>query len=99
MLKKLLVGLALLLPIAAQAESVASKYPGEWNWEYNTAISASLAQSKVRGCGITRYRVSRDSSSEFLVYCSSDNENWKAYIVWPKINKVLGPYQPDPSLP
>jgi len=98
-LKRFLVSAALLLPFGAQAESVEDKYPGDWNWEYNTAISASLAQAKVKGCGIIRYRVSRDSSSEFLVYCSNDNENWKAYLVWPNINKVLGPYQPDPSLP
>lgn len=96
---KLLIGVLLILPLGVHAESVASKYPGEWNWEYNTAISSSLAQAKVKGCGITRYRASRDSSSEFLVYCSNDNEHWKAYMVWPNISKVLGPYQPDPSLP
>ncbi len=98
-MKKLLIASTLMLPVAVHAASVASKYPGEWNWAYNAAISSSLAQAKVKGCGITRYRVSRESSSEFLVYCSSDNERWKAYIVWPNINKVLGPYQPDPSLP
>lgn len=98
-MKKFLALVALLLPLGAHADSVKEMYPGDWNWEYNNAITASLAQAKVRDCGIIRYRVSRDSSSEFLVYCSNDNENWSAYLVWPNINKVLGPYQPDPSLP
>ncbi|WP_339503956.1 hypothetical protein [Pseudomonas sp. RL_105y_Pfl2_101] len=98
-MKRLIIALAALIPMAASAESVKQMYPGPWVYEFNNAVTGALVQAKVKGCGIYRYRVSRSSDSEYLVYCSRDNENWKAYMVWPNINKVMGPYEPDPDLP
>ena len=98
-MRRLLLLLGLLLPLAASAESVKDMYPGPWVYDFNNNITSALAQAKVKGCGIYRYRVSRSSNSEYLVYCSRDNEIWKAYMVWPNISKVMGPYPPDPSLP
>ncbi|MGY2337922.1 hypothetical protein ACW9HW_01570 [Pseudomonas sp. SDO5532_S415] len=98
-MKRLLLALGILVPMAASAESVKEMYPGPWVWDFNNAITGALVQAKVKGCGIYRYRVSRSSDSEYLVYCSRDNENWKAYMVWPNISKVMGPYPPDPALP
>ncbi len=100
-MKKMIVWLAAsVMPVLAMGEdSIAQKYPGPWVYDFNTPITTALVGADVSGCGIYRYRVSRESSSEFLVYCSSDNENWTAYLVWPNIEKVMGPYPPDPSLP
>lgn len=98
-MKRLMLALAALIPIAVSAGSVKEMYPGPWVYEFNTSITGALVQAKVKGCGIYRYRVSRNSDSEYLVYCSRDNESWKAYMVWPNINKVMGPYDPDPELP
>jgi hypothetical protein len=98
-LKRLLLALGALLPLAASAEALKEMYPEPWVYDFNNSITGALVQAKVKGCGIYRYRVSRGSESEFLVYCSRDNENWKAYMVWPNISKVMGPYAPDPSIP
>ncbi|MFJ3486628.1 hypothetical protein ACIPL1_24965 [Pseudomonas sp. NPDC090202] len=73
-------------------------YPAPWVYEFSNTITTALVEAKVKGCGIYKYRVSSGSKSEFLVYCSRDNQNWKAYMVWPNIHKVLGPYAPDSSL-
>lgn len=94
-----LLAAAMSPALAAAGDSIATQYPGPWVYEFNTPITRALVAANVSGCGIYRYRVSRESSSEFLVYCSSDNENWTAYLVWPNLEKVLGPYPPDPSLP
>jgi hypothetical protein len=98
-MNRLFVALAALLPLWASAEAVDEMYPSPWVYEFDNSITTALVRAKVKGCGIYRYRVSRSSASEYLVYCSRDNERWKAYLVWPNINKVLGPYQPDPLLP
>ncbi|WP_143482089.1 hypothetical protein [Pseudomonas congelans] len=97
-MKKLLCGLILMMPIAGYSETVEEMYPAPWLERFNADINKALASSQIRGCGQYRYRVSTRSSSEFLVYCSRDGKNWLAYMVWPKISKVLGPYQPDPDL-
>lgn len=99
-MKKWILGFVLATVAGmGQAESVAQKYPGPWVYDFNPSITKALVVANVSGCGIYRYRVSKDSNSEFLVYCSSDNENWSAYLVWPNIENVMGPYPPDPNLP
>lgn len=98
-MKRILLALCLSIPVVANAESVQDMYPGPWQYEFNTEITTALVVSKVKGCGQYRYRVSTRSTSEFLVYCSRDGEKWLAYMVWPKLEKALGPYQPDPALP
>jgi hypothetical protein len=99
-MNRLLLAVITLAPFCAVAEETLSEmYPGPWAYDFDNRITGALVQAKVKGCGIYRYRVSRNSNSEFLVYCSRDDEHWKAYMVWPNINKVMGPYQPDPSLP
>lgn len=80
------------------AATLSEQYPAPWVYEFSNTITTALVEAKVKGCGIYKYRVSSGSKSEFLVYCSRDNENWKAYLVWPNIHKVLGPYAPDDSL-
>lgn len=85
--------------LSSAGQSVDRQYPGPWRYEFNNQITRALAAADVSGCGIYRYRASRNSSREFLVHCSNDNKNWTAYMVWPNLDKVLGPYQLEPSLP
>lgn len=84
---------------AFKPEQISQTYPGPWLHEFNTEITRTLVAADIKACGIYRYRVSRKSKTEFLVYCSRDNKHWQAYMVWPNIRKVLGPYPPDPQLP
>ena len=95
---KLFVALASLLSGEVLASSLSDQYPGPWVYDFSNTITTALVEAKVKGCGIYKYRLSSGSKSEFLVYCSRDNEHWKAYMVWPNIHKVLGPYTPDDSL-
>lgn len=90
--------IVLSFSVAAHAElpevnaEIESQYPGPWKTEFNMKVTKALSQSGARGCGIIIHRTSRNSKSEFLAACSTDNENWKAYMVWPNIGEVMGPY-------
>lgn len=79
----------------ALSPDVEAQYPAPWISEFNFEITKAMTQAKVKQCGIIKYRVSRNSNSEFLVACSSDGTTWSSYMVWPKINKVMGPYTMD----
>ncbi|MDA7088939.1 hypothetical protein PH586_21390 [Pseudomonas sp. SA3-5] len=89
---------AFIFPITAQAETVAERYPGPWEYEFNFEMTRALTKAEVGSCGHFKYRASSMDRGEYLVYCTSDSENWTAYMVWPNIEKVLGPYQIDESL-
>lgn len=86
------------LSLAAQAETIAERYPGPWEYEFNFEITKALTKAEVGSCGHFKYRASSMDKGEYLVYCTSDSKNWTAYMVWPNIEKVLGPYQVDESL-
>ncbi len=79
----------------ALSSEVEEQYPAPWVTEFNFALTKALTQAKVRGCGVIKYRVAKNSDSEFLAACSNDEKSWKAYMVWPNINKVMGPYPLD----
>lgn len=79
-------------------ESVADRYPGPWEDEYHQAITTTLTVNRIAGCGQYKYREDVRQSQEYLVYCTRDGKRWLAYLVWPRLEKVLGPYTPDPSL-
>lgn len=87
-----------LMSFNAAAEPVSSDYPGPWEWDFHFQLTRALTVNEVTGCGAFKYRVSKSDSSEFLVYCSSDLKNWKAYRVWPNRERVRGPYKSDPAL-
>lgn len=89
---------AFILSLTAQAETVAERYPGPWEDEFNFEITKALTKNEIGSCGHFKYRASSMDKGEYLVYCTSDLENWTAYMVWPNIEKVLGPYQTDESL-
>lgn len=75
--------------------TIENRYPGPWETEFNMGITQTLSKSGARGCGIIKYRESAKDDSEYLVVCSTDNETWDVYMVWPNINEVMGPYTLD----
>lgn len=79
----------------ALSSEVEKTYPAPWLHDFNFEITKSLTQAKVKQCGIIKYRPSVENEGEFLVACSSDDANWKAYMVWPRTGQVLGPYSLD----
>lgn len=70
-------------------------YLGEWQQESRFEIAKALVQGGVRGCGVFKYKPSVKDSGEYLVYCSRDGTDWRSYIVWSGINKVIGPNPPQ----
>lgn len=80
------------------SQTIGEIYPAPWKNDSNSSIVRALKDDGVQGCSSFRYREARRSKSEFLVYCYRGGVAKAAYMVWPNIHKVLGPYQPDASL-
>jgi hypothetical protein len=88
-----------LLPVAVSAKTLDEQYPAPWIKADNPSITRAFSEADIDGCGKYRYRVSSGSKSEFLVYCTHGGRVTQAFMVWPNIHKLMGPYPPDPSLP
>lgn len=84
-------------PIIA-APKLGERYPAPWRDDFNSGITKALVAGGIRGCGEYKYRPSAIDRSEYLVYCTRDGRRWMAYIVWPNIKQVMGPYEPDSSI-
>lgn len=97
-LRTFLVAALAASSFSALAESLDEMYPAPWQGGSNAGISQALAEEGIEGCAKYQYRVSSKSKSEFLVYCYKGKRPTWAYMVWPNIHKVLGPYAPDDSL-
>lgn len=67
-------------------------YSGTWINEPNVKINITLSRKHITGCGQYQYRTSIDTNNEYMVDCTADGKNWKRYIVWTSIDKVMGPY-------
>lgn len=78
--------------------SLDGRYPGPWREDVNADIIAALAAKQIQGCGQFKWRASALNRHEYLVYCTGDGENWKAYLVWTLSKDVQGPFTPDLSL-
>jgi len=98
-LKRALLSVFGLLPLAVSAGSLEEQYAAPWIKADNPSITRALSEADVEGCGKYRYRVSSGSKTEFLVYCLRGSRATQAFMVWPNIHKLMGPYPPDPSLP
>ncbi|MEL7553098.1 hypothetical protein AAGV37_24735 [Pseudomonas protegens] len=98
-MKRALLGLFGLLPLAVSAGSLEEQYPAPWIKADHPSITRALSEADIDGCGKYRYRVSSGSKAEFLVYCLRGSRATQAFMVWPNIHKLMGPYPPDPSLP
>lgn len=79
--------------------TMAQMYPEPWHQEFDASISKALAVNNIRGCGQYMYRAHYRQKGEYLVYCTGDGKFWTAYLVWAPIEKVMGPYPPDKTIP
>lgn len=98
-MKQVMLVLFGLLPLVVSAKTLEEQYPAPWIKADDPSITRALSEADVDGCGKYRYRVSSGSKSEFLVYCTRGGRVTQAFMVWPNIHKLMGPYPPDPSLP
>lgn len=85
-------------PSPSHTISAAERYPGPWQESFHLAITKTLAQNDIRGCGQYKYKASVKDNNEYVVYCTIDGKSWLSYTVWPSINQVQGPHAPEPSL-
>lgn len=77
---------------------LSERYSGSWQEDFNLAITKTFVAKGISDCGQYKFRESSKDRGEYLVYCTSDGNNWTAYLVWPNISEVTGPYTLDPSL-
>lgn len=94
----LLLLLGLFAGQAMAEENLADRFPGPWQHEFSPEITKALTVNRVAGCGQYKYREDAKKTQEYIVYCSRDGKRWLAYIVWPSIERLMGPYNPSPSL-
>jgi hypothetical protein len=93
-----LLGLLVCASVFAADVPVDKRYPGPWREDFHRGITQTLVTNQISGCGQYKYRESALDPSEYVVYCTSDGKFWTAYLIWPKIGKLMGPYAPDASL-
>ncbi len=78
--------------------TLSERYSQPWRDDFHLGITKAFAAKSIRECGQYKFRESSRDKNEFLVYCTRDGRTWKAFIVWPNIGEVMGPYAPDSSL-
>ncbi|CAK15054.1 hypothetical protein; putative signal peptide [Pseudomonas entomophila L48] len=99
-IKILFAAVLAAVSLEVAAEAIYEKYPGPWVTTANAQIESALERLGADGCYKYKYRASRDSESEFVVYCASRGSGWNsAYLLWPNIDRIMGPYPTDPSMP
>lgn len=90
-LSGLYLSISLLLLVACDPpQQPAEEFTGSWK-QPTAEVMRALAVSGIDGCGEFYQKESTISPKTFAVVCTSDQLHWTAYMVWPAINKVLGP--------
>jgi hypothetical protein len=72
--------------------SLSDQYPGSWTSDFNMEITKALSKNGVGGCGEYEFKVSPNSSSEYLVRCTRDGKTWTLYQVLTTSGSVSGPF-------
>ena len=83
---------------APQSTPISSKYEARWNTDFHLGIAKALAKNNITDCGEFKYKARTGSSGEYIVKGTRDGKTWNSYLVWTGIDKVMGPYTPDPTL-
>lgn len=68
----------------------AEEFSGNWR-EPTGEVMRTLASNGIEGCGEFYQKESTTSANTFAVACTRDQRIWKAYMVWPAIDEVMGP--------
>ena len=69
-----------------------------WDESFNADITRTLIKRGIKGCGEYRFKRVGTGSSEFLVRCTRDGENWLLYRVHTYTDQVTGPISPNQAL-
>ena len=79
---------------------VGNDFEANWRRATNTDLARTLASAEVDDCPVMAYRQHKTAQGQFLVWCSNNGgRRWIAWVVWPGLQKVIGPFPPDPLLP
>ena len=75
------------------------RYSSTWSDRAIKEVTIPLTRKGVMGCGCYNYRQDKTGFSEFLVRCGCEPSEYAYYVVWPQINKVMGPYPKETDVP
>ena len=97
MFKKTIAAAALALCLSACSSG--PSYPGEWRSSGPAfdKIAVALGKEHIQGCGEFYYKLADgdEDSGEALVYCTTDGENWEAYLVFYLTGSVMHVHQDE----
>jgi hypothetical protein len=80
---------------AAPASQLDSLYPRPWYDTVKPEISRELSKWDIQGCGEYHFRRGARDRRDYLVHCTRDGKDWRAYLVWVgRYGGVAGPYAP-----
>lgn len=100
MIKRLVAAaVAFMAGPASGSDSNAAAYPGPWVEDFNKEITTVLAKNNITVCGEYYYRPHARFRHEYLVYCTRDGSSWRAFQVFTRTGKVLGPFIPPKDIP
>lgn len=57
--------------------------------EHFAKISKLMVENNIGGCGEMYSRENTEHNNEFLIACTSDGSNFKYYLAWPNIDKIM----------
>lgn len=77
---------------------ISKQYENQWHEDARPDIVICLTRNHVSGCGYFLYKESISTHGEFIVNCYSYDNSSRSYLVWPVINKIMGPYPIEASL-
>jgi len=73
------------------------KFEEKWSDSSNIQISRTLVKNNIRGCGEFKYKKNLNYNNEYLVRCTRDGKNWRAYTIYGLSEEILGPFLTNPK--
>src|SRR3954470_1429989 len=94
-MRSLLLLACALTASCARSPTLQEQYSGAWQ-QPSSDVMRTLAANNAHGCGEFFEKTNSQYPGEYAVACTETNAcQWRAYLVWPAINKIEGP---DPLL-
>ena len=89
-MKYLLYGMLVIvvLVVIKNLGSSDCQFSNQWANDATTPMLRTLVKNKVHGCATYRFTPCKTHNDEYLFQCSQDGEKWKAYLLWPQIEKI-----------
>ena len=81
--------------VACHTPTLEESYAGPWR-DPTGDVAVALAHNGATGCGEFYQKESRTSKGEYAVACNASTSDqgpaaWVVYLVWPNIDKIVGP--------